>query len=84
MGCACNKRQAAGQTADAKAREARAAEAKARTASAPGPSAKGTTSHPVMHGTTQSFAMESNGRTARFGSKIERDAAVARTGGRPL
>lgn len=85
MACACNKNRATApkeSAADAKARLARESEMNARAAGAPGPSATGTRSTPVMHGATQSFALERNGRTETFGSRLERDAAAARTGGR--
>lgn len=89
MGCACNKQKSNGlaakreSTADAKAREAREAASNQRASGVASPSA-GTRSTPVMHGRTQSFALESGGRTATFGSRLERDAAAARTGGRPV
>ncbi|AWY05377.1 hypothetical protein HOT42_gp26 [Microbacterium phage Metamorphoo] len=90
MGCACNKQRTNGlaakrteSTADAKARETREAQSNQRASGIPSPSA-GTRSTPVMHGRTQSFALESGGRTASFGSRLERDAAAARTGGRPV
>ncbi|QGJ88881.1 hypothetical protein PBI_TEAMOCIL_27 [Microbacterium phage Teamocil] len=90
MGCACNKQRSNGLAAkraespsEAKAREAREAQSNARASGIPSPSA-GTRSTPVMNGRTQSFAMEQGGRTATFGSQLERDAAAARTGGRPV
>ncbi|QGJ89438.1 hypothetical protein PBI_SMARTIES_34 [Microbacterium phage Smarties] len=88
MGCACNKGKTANglaakraeSPADQKARESREAASNQRASGIPSPSA-GTRSTPVMHGRTQSFALESGGKTARFGSRLERDAAKARISG---
>ena len=81
MGCACNKGKSAPTLADRKADAARKAEATGTSARVPGPQPTARTT-PIVTGTTQSFALQSGDKTVRFGSRIERDAAAARTGGR--
>uniref|UniRef100_A0AAU7J7F5 HNH endonuclease n=2 Tax=unclassified bacterial viruses TaxID=12333 RepID=A0AAU7J7F5_9VIRU len=78
-GCACNKNRTVGVAA--KRVESNEPKTTAKTEPAP----RGATSRQApMNGKTQSFALEHNGKTARFGSRLERDAAAARTGARPL
>lgn len=79
MGCACNKQKTNGLAA--KRDEAAATEKAKRDAEARQATSTRTLS---QTGRTQSFAMASGGRTASFGSRLERDAAAARTGGRPV
>lgn len=83
MGCACNKgREATGANAaskrDAQAREAEARKQTATTRIGVAPKS------PSMQGTTQSFSLRVGDKIASFGSKLERDAAAARTGGTPI
>lgn len=86
MGCACNKQKSNGLAAK-RAEATPTAAPKAVSTSEPtvrssGVAASG--SRAPMSGRTQSFALEHGGKTARFGSRLERDAAAARTGAKPL
>ncbi|QGJ95247.1 hypothetical protein QDA11_gp27 [Microbacterium phage Jayden] len=84
MGCACNKQKSNGLAAK-RAESAPAPAPAPKAASAPRTSGvAGTSARAPMSGRTQSFALEQGGRTATFGSRLERDAAAIRSGARPL
>ena len=86
MGCACNKQKSNGLAAKrlSSTTGESPAEAQARQKRESDMNTRAQKGSPAMSGRTQSFALEHGGKTARFGSRLERDAAAARTGGNPL
>ncbi|QDF19040.1 hypothetical protein QDA05_gp27 [Microbacterium phage Honeyfin] len=78
MGCACNKQKSNGLAAKREESATTSTSAKSDTESR-----QATTASRLSAPTSrrQSFALESGGRTASFGSRLERDAAAARSRG---
>lgn len=87
MGCACNKNKSTGLAAKRTESTQNTSSKSTSTTDAATQRTSGvaaTGARAPMSGRTQSFALESGGRTASFGSRLERDAAAIRSGGRPV